>query len=93
GDNGGVHINSGIPNHAFYRLAIALGENSWDRAGRIWYEALRDQKVKPTVGFRGFARATLRNAERIFAEDGDVADAVWRSWDQVGIRLRYRPSE
>jgi Zn-dependent metalloprotease len=92
GDNGGVHINSGIPNHAFYRLAIALGGNSWDRAGRIWYEALRDPKVKPTVGFRGFARATLRNAERIFAED-DVADAVWQSWDQVGIRLRYRPSE
>ena len=24
-DNGGVHINSGIPNHAFYLAATALG--------------------------------------------------------------------
>jgi Zn-dependent metalloprotease len=93
GDNGGVHINSGIPNHAFYRLAIALGGNSWDRAGPIWYETLRDRRVKPTVGFRGFARATLRSAERMFGEGGGVADAVWQSWDQVGIKLRYRPSE
>jgi Zn-dependent metalloprotease len=92
GDNGGVHINSGIPNHAFYKLAIALGGNSWERAGRIWYETLRDPRVKPTVGFRGFARATLRAAERIFP-DGEVPDAVWQSWDEVGIRLRYRPSE
>ena len=29
-DNGGVHINSGIPNHAFYLLATALGGRSWE---------------------------------------------------------------
>src|SRR5262249_6826367 len=39
-DNGGVHINSGIPNRAFYLTAVALGGNSWDRAGRIWYATL-----------------------------------------------------
>src|SRR5262249_60002567 len=34
-DNGGVHINSGIPNHAFYLAAVALGAHSWDKAGPI----------------------------------------------------------
>lgn len=34
-DNGGVHINSGIPNHAFYLTAISLGGNAWDKAGRL----------------------------------------------------------
>lgn len=32
-DDGGVHINSGIPNKAFYLAAIALGGNAWDIAG------------------------------------------------------------
>ena len=39
-DNGGVHINSGIPNHAFYRTAMALGGHAWERAGRIWYRTI-----------------------------------------------------
>ena len=37
-DSGGVHINSGIPNHAFFLVATALGGNAWEKAGRIWYE-------------------------------------------------------
>ena len=41
-DNGGVHINSGIPNKAFYLAATAIGGNAWEKAGRIWYETLRD---------------------------------------------------
>ena len=36
-DNGGVHINSGIPNRAFYLAATALGGNAWEKAGRMWY--------------------------------------------------------
>ena len=35
-----VHINSGIPNHAFYLFARELGGEAWDSAGRIWYEAI-----------------------------------------------------
>src|SRR5919205_959577 len=41
-DNGGVHINSGIPNHAFYLVATALGGHAWEKAGHIWYETIRD---------------------------------------------------
>ena len=36
-DNGGVHINSGIPNHAFYFVAIQIGRYAWEKAGLIWY--------------------------------------------------------
>ena len=32
-DNGGVHINSGIPNHAFYLAAIAIGGQRGKRPG------------------------------------------------------------
>ena len=39
-DNGGVHINSGIPNHAFFLAATILGGFAWERAGKIWYAAL-----------------------------------------------------
>ena len=39
-DNGGVHINSGIPNRAFALFAIDLGGNAWETAGTVWYRAL-----------------------------------------------------
>jgi Zn-dependent metalloprotease len=33
-DKGGVHINSGIPNRAFYLVATAIGGHAWEKAGR-----------------------------------------------------------
>src|SRR6185436_7778266 len=42
-DNGGVHINSGIPNHAFYLVATEIGGSAWEKAGNIWYMTLRDK--------------------------------------------------
>ena len=41
-DNGGVHINSGIPNHAYYKFATAIGK---DKAEQIFYSALTDYLV------------------------------------------------
>ena len=83
-DSGGVHTNSGIPNHAFYLAAIALGGFAWEKAGRIWYETLRDKRLKPTATFRQFARYTVVNAGHFFgtAERQAVAGA----WEAVGIR-------
>ena len=40
GDNGGVHINSGIPNRAFYLAAMGLGDTL--AAARVWYHALQN---------------------------------------------------
>ena len=46
-DNGGVHINSGIPNYAFYLAAMEIGGYAWEKAGRIWYETLLDPLANP----------------------------------------------
>ena len=50
-DGGGVHINSGIPNHAFYITATTLGGKAWEAAGDIWYDALLDPRVTPKATF------------------------------------------
>jgi len=83
-DNGGVHTNSGIPNHAFYRAAIALGGHAWEKAGRIWYETVRDKRLKPTATFTQFARYTVANAAQFFG--ADERKAVHDAWAAVGIK-------
>ena len=83
-DSGGVHTNSGIPNHAFYLAATALGGHAWEKAGRIWYETLRDKRLKPTATFRQFARFTVQNAAHFFG--APEREAVAAAWAEVGIR-------
>ena len=84
-DNGGVHVNSGIPNHVFYLVATRIGGPAWEKAGRIWYDALRDARVKPNTGFRRFARITHDVAGRLYGVGGLEQDAVRFGWDAVGI--------
>jgi Zn-dependent metalloprotease len=84
-DNGGVHINSGIPNHAFYLAAAALGGNAWEQAGRIWYETLLDPNLKSHATFRAFARLTVTNADRLFGGQSSPAKAVHDAWHAVGV--------
>ncbi|MEU4113994.1 M4 family metallopeptidase [Kitasatospora sp. NPDC028055] len=84
-DNGGVHINSGIPNHAFYLLATALGGSSWEQAGRIWYDALTGGTLTATADFTAFARATVAAAKARYPDKPPIADTVTASWAQVGV--------
>lgn len=86
-DNGGVHINSGIPNHAFYQVATKIGGNAWEKAGRIWYDALRDSRVKPNCGFRRFARITHDISGRLYGLDSNERQAVREGWLAVGISV------
>ncbi len=83
-DNGGVHINSSIPNRAFYLAAIALGGYAWDTAGWIWYETLRDSRLTAKSSFRGFARLTWLNAQRIGKAE---AQQVQKAWNDVGVKV------
>jgi Zn-dependent metalloprotease len=83
-DNGGVHTNSGIPNRAFYLAATALGGHAWEKAGRIWYETVRDKRLKPTATFRQFARFTASNASQLFGKL--ERQAVVAAWEAVGIK-------
>jgi Zn-dependent metalloprotease len=89
-DNGGVHINMGIPNHAFYLIATELGGYAWERAGRIWYETLRDKHLKARAQFSEFAQLTHDNAQRLFGSRSAEAQAVKRGWDQVGLKVGRR---
>ena len=77
-DNGGVHLNSGIPNRAFQLAATAIGGTTWDGAGRVWYAALTGGAVGPDTDFAGFAAATVAAA-------GAHAEAVRSAWEQVGV--------
>ncbi|MCM5704821.1 M4 family metallopeptidase [Larsenimonas salina] len=82
-DNGGVHINSGIPNHAFYLIAMELGGNSWETAGQIWYDTLTDERLASDAQFIDFAGLTMAHATQRFGQR--VAEAVMNGWKQVGI--------
>lgn len=81
-DNGGVHINSGIPNHAFYLAAIGIGGNAWESAGKIWYVTLT-QKLKAAANFADCAKSTIESAQELFGNK--EVQAVTDAWKQVGV--------
>ena len=91
GDNGGVHTNSGIPNHAFYLTAVAIGGNSWDAAGHIWYETLT-QNTGSKAKFQDFADATVGVASRLYGPSSHELVAVRDAWREVGIQVRVAGS-
>lgn len=83
-DNGGVHINSGIPNHAFYLAATALGGNAWERAGQVWYDVLTGGELLEDAQFTDFATLTVKAARERFGE-GEELRAVSKAWERVGV--------
>jgi Zn-dependent metalloprotease len=85
GDNGGVHLNSGIPNHAFYRLAVQLGGKAWERAGQIWYDTITGTLLSPDSGFAAFAEATAAAAESRYGKESEELKAVTAAWTEVGV--------
>ena len=85
-DNGGVHINSGIPNHAFYVVATEIGGNAWEKAGRIWYITLRD-KLGANSQFLDCARLTYQTAAELYGNNSLEQQAVRKGWDAVGLSV------
>jgi len=83
-DKGGVHINSGIPNRAFYIAAMEIGGYAWEKTGRIWYITLRD-KLNPTSDFQEAAQQTLQVAAELFGVGSLEQQAVSKGWAEVGI--------
>jgi len=84
-DNGGVHINSGIPNHAFYLAAVGFGGKAWLKAGKVWYAALT-QTLHRDADFRVAAAATVDAAGKHFGTKG--AEVVRAAWSRVGIEVK-----
>jgi len=80
-DNGGVHINSGIPNHAAYLLAQAIGN---EKTEQIYYRTLT-QYLTPDVDFFGAAQATVQAAQELYS--AAEVNAVRQAFAQVEINL------
>ena len=84
-DNGGVHINSGIPNRAFVLAAEAIGGNAWDAPGAIWYAVLSGDGIKADCDFATFAGLTVAAAGTAHGEGSSEQSAVRSAWEQVGV--------
>ncbi len=85
-DNGGVHINSGIPNRAFYLAALEIGGFAWEKAGQIWYVTLRD-KLGSSSNFQNCADLTFQTAAELFGAGSLEQQAVKNGWAGVGITV------
>ncbi|HEY4848892.1 MAG TPA: M4 family metallopeptidase [Methylocella sp.] len=89
-DNGGVRTNSGIPNRAFVLAAKAIGGNSWEKTGKIWYVTLTE-RLTGNADFAKYATETVSVARDLFPEDSSIAAKVAKAWADVGV-LEEAPS-
>jgi hypothetical protein len=87
-DNGGVHINSGIPNKAFADFATAVGGNAWEAPGHIWFEARA--RAGSTPSFAQFAYETLDAAKRL--GHTDLVPKLEKAWADVGVKPAETPA-
>ncbi len=81
GDNGGVHVNSGIPNRAFFTLATSIGR---EKAEQIYYKALRDYLVKSSQ-FVDMRLAAEKAAIDRHGNNSTEHNAVRNAFNTVGI--------
>jgi thermolysin len=95
-DNGGVHTNSGIANHAFY-LAIEGGTNrtsglsvqgvgvgNREQIEKVFYRAFVSL-LPPDATFSTARAATVRAAQDLYGVGGAVERAVTQAWTAVGV--------
>lgn len=80
-DNGGVHINSGIPNKAAYNAIVALGR---DKVEKIWYRALTNYLTRSS-SFFDCRIACEKAAQDLFGATSQEFSAVGNSFGSVGI--------
>lgn len=83
-DNGGVHVNSGIPNRAFHVTAFNLGGYAWEKAGQIWYLTLKS-KLSESANFATAATKTWEAAASLYGAGSLEQKAVRAGWAEVGI--------
>lgn len=79
------HESSGIPNFAFYKAAMAIGGNSWEKTGQIWYNSMTRFAPSPNMKMLGFANRTRTVAAQLFSGNATILGAVDQAWKQVGL--------
>ena len=80
-DNGGVHINSGIPNKAFYIIASSIGK---DKAEQIYYRALTTYLTRSS-DFLDLRIGLEESAIDIYGSNSAELISVKEGLDAVGI--------
>ena len=80
GDWGGVHTNSGIPNHAYFEVVVRVGR---DKAQQILWRAMTEH-LQPDSDFEDFRDAMLDSAEELYGNDTEV-DAIDAAFAAVGL--------
>ncbi len=95
GDNGGVHINSGIANHAFY-LAIeggthrlgarvtGVGAANREQIERVFYRAFTAY-LGPSSNFQAARATTIQAAKDLYPSNPAVEAAITQAWNAVGV--------
>lgn len=87
-DNGGVHINSGIPNRAFALFAKAVGGFSWKTPCSVWYRTISTPgRISPSSDFTAFARGTIQSAKELYGENSSVVAKLISAWNTVKVPL------
>ncbi len=88
-DSGGVHINSGIPNRAFYLASMELGGYAWEKAGKIWYITLTE-KLRERSDFQEAAYFTFEVAANLYGKSSKEQKAIQKAWEQVGVKIKKK---
>jgi bacillolysin/thermolysin len=82
GDWGGVHINSGIPNKAFYLAATTINNNS--KMSQIYYRALTNYLTR-TSQFIDARNALIQSATDLYGAGSAETTAITNAFTSVGI--------
>ncbi len=89
-DNGGVHINSGIPNHACFLIAKELGRQKTEK---IYYRVLAAKYLNPGSQFIDMRLAAIQAATDLYGEASPEVSAVKNGFASVGIGASATPDK
>ena len=87
-DNGGVHVNSGIVNYAFYLFATAVTKG---KAEKIYYRALTTYLTR-TSKFMDLRLAVIKATADIHGASSAEVAAAKTAFDRVGILDNAQPT-
>ncbi|KQL50545.1 flagellar biosynthesis protein FlgM [Heyndrickxia shackletonii] len=80
-DNGGVHVNSSITNHAAYLIGQEIGRK---KLGQIYYRAI-SVYLTPNSNFSDARKAIVQSAIDLYGEGSAEEAAANSGFDAVGI--------
>lgn len=84
-DNGGVHINSSIINHAFYQLCKLWSGKSWEEPLQLWFSLLKNNRIPPYATFDIFAKELHSSAKEMYGDK--MAEHTKTALNLVGLLL------